>query len=141
MSSEEEEVVDTPKHLIPPSKKDANTKGRGVVYISRIPGYMNSDYLRKLLTKRFEICRIYLQAEHENITRQRKKSGGNRKVRYIEGWIEFELKKDAKMAAMALNNSLIGGKKRHNQFRDDTWNLKYLKGFKWYHLTEKLAYD
>ena len=62
-------------------------------------------------------------------------------MKYIEGWVEFTRKKDAKMAAIALNSQLIGGKKRHNKYRDDTWNIRYLSGFKWSHLTEKLAYD
>ena len=35
----------------------------------------------------------------------------------------------------------MGGKKRHNKFHDDTWNLRYLSGFKWTNLTEKLVYD
>ena len=35
----------------------------------------------------------------------------------------------------------MGGKKRHNKFHDDRWNLRYLKGFKWANLTEKLVYD
>ena len=102
---------------------------------------MNADLLRRMLSKRFKIGRIYLEAEPEHVTRTRKKLGGNRKTNYIEGWIEFERKKDAKLAALALNNQLIGGKKRHNDYHDDTWCLKYLSGFKWYHLTEKLAYD
>jgi ESF2/ABP1 family protein len=31
-----------------------------------------------------------------------------------------------------------GGKKR-NFYHDDMWNIKYLKGFQWRHLTEKLG--
>ena len=67
--------------------------------------------------------------------------GGNRKVKYTEGWVEFCKKKDAKKAELALNCQLIGGKKRKNKYRDDLWNIKYLSGFKWSHLSEKLAYD
>ena len=40
-----------------------------------------------------------------------------------------------------LNNKQIGGKKRHNLFYDDIWNVKYLSGFQWSHLSEKLQYD
>ena len=40
-----------------------------------------------------------------------------------------------------LNNQQIGGKKRHNLFYDDIWNIKYLSKFKWSHLSEKLLYD
>ena len=35
----------------------------------------------------------------------------------------------------------MGGKKRHNLFYDDLWNIKYLNKFKWEHLREKLEYD
>ena len=109
--------------------------------MSRIPPYMSADYLRKQLSKRFEINRIYLEAEPEHVTNTRRKTGGNRKINYIEGWIEFERKKEAKLADLALNGQLFGGKKRHNAYHDDTWCIKYLSGFKWFHLTEKLAYD
>ncbi len=48
--------------------------------------------------------RIYLEKEHEVITRSRQKSKGGRKnVRFTEGWVEFSRKKDAKLAALALN--------------------------------------
>ena len=45
------------------------------------------------------------------------------------------------MAGLALNGQLMGGKKRKNQFHDDMWAIRYLSGFKWRHLTEKLVYD
>lgn len=62
-------------------------------------------------------------------------------MKFTEGWIEFDKKSEAKQAALVLNGQLIGGKKRHNMFRDDTWHLRYLSKFKWSNLTEKLAYD
>lgn len=46
----------------------------------------------------------------------------------------------ATAAAESLNNTIIGGKKR-NYYHDDIWNLKYLRKFKWDHLTEKVAYE
>ena len=116
-------------------------RAKGVIYMSTIPPYMHPLALRRMLEKRFEIGRIYMEPEPENITRTRKKKGGNSKVKYLEGWIEFDKKSEAKMCALALNNQLIGGKKRHNLYRDDTWNLKYLSKFQWNNLTEKLAYD
>ncbi len=65
---------------------------------------MNQEILRKILSKRFEVERIYLEKEHEVITRSRQKSKGGRKnVRFTEGWVEFSRKKDAKLAALALN--------------------------------------
>ena len=95
-----------------------------------------------MLSKRFEVERVYLEKEHEAVTRARQKSkGGRKRVHYKEGWVEFACKKDAKMAALALNNQLVGGKKRKNAFHDDRWTIRYLSGFKWHHLTEKLVYD
>jgi ESF2/ABP1 family protein len=32
----------------------------------------------------------------------------------------------------------VGGKKG-GWYHDDVWNIKYLKGFKWHHLTEQIA--
>ena len=39
-----------------------------------------------------------------------------------------------------MNCQRVGGKKR-DMFYDDMWNMKYLKGFKWGHLKEKMEYD
>mmetsp|Transcript_23159 Transcript_23159/g.27142 ORF Transcript_23159/g.27142 Transcript_23159/m.27142 type:complete len:203 (+) Transcript_23159:117-725(+) len=103
---------------------------------------MSEPTLRKMLSKRFQIERIYLEKEHEAVTRARQRNkGGKKQVLFTEGWVEFGTKKEAKMAALALNNQLIGGKKRKNAFHDDRWSMRYLSGFKWRHLTEKLVYD
>lgn len=64
--------------------------------------------------------------------------GGNRKAMYTEGWIEFTRKKVAKRVAESLNNTPIGGPKG-SFYREDRWNLKFLKHFKWSHLTEKIG--
>jgi len=57
-----------------------------------------------MLSKRFEVERVYLEKENEAISRSRQKSkGGRKKTLFTEGWVEFTKKKDAKMAALALN--------------------------------------
>ena len=88
-----------------------------------------------------DVERIYMEQEKEHIHRNRTKSGGNKKLKYTEAWVEFKNKKVSKTCAMMLNNVRIGGKKRHNLFYDDIWNIRYLSKFKWSHLTEKLQYD
>ena len=40
--------------------------------------------------------------------KRRKKSGGNKKRNYTEGWVEFTNRRVAKMVAMMLNNRPIG---------------------------------
>jgi hypothetical protein len=46
----------------------------------------------------------------------------------------------AAAVAATLNTTPIGGKKGE-YYREDLWNLKYLRHFKWDHLTEKVAYE
>ena len=101
---------------------------------------MNSSTIKRLL-KKFNVERVYLSAESESSRKARVKGGGNRKTKYTEGWVEFSDKKVAKQVALALNGQLVGGKKRHNLFRDDTWLMRYLPKFKWENLKEKFEYD
>merc|ERR1712080_134934 len=72
--------------------------------------------------------------------KQRKKSGGNMRKQFTEGWVEYKDKQIAKAVAQTLNNNIMGGKKR-NFHHDDIWNIKYLPKFKWGHISEKLAYE
>ncbi len=78
--------------------------------------------------------------EDAAVRKRRLKGGGNRKKKYTEGWVEFAEKEQAKQVAAHVNGTLVGGKKR-NFYHDDMWTMKYLRGFKWRHLTEKLAFE
>jgi len=112
----------------------------GVVYLSKIPPFMKPIKLRHLLSRYAKIGKIYLAAEDDKIAHRRKKYGGNRKRNYTEGWVEFLDKREAKLVVKHLNNRIIGGKKS-SWYHDDIWNMKYLHGFKWIHLTERIAYE
>ena len=57
---------------------------------------------------------------------------------FAEGWVEFQDRRVAKVVATALNNRPIKGNKG-NCYQDDLWNMKYLPGFKWTQLTEKIG--
>ncbi|GAB7332361.1 hypothetical protein MBLNU13_g04183t1 [Cladosporium sp. NU13] len=112
----------------------------GVVYISRVPPFMKPHTLKHYLEEHAPkgLGRIFLTPEEHTRYIQRKKSGGNKKKSFTDGWVEFVSKNDAKAAAAVLNGNIMGGKKG-NYYHDDLWNLKYLKGFKWSHLTEQIA--
>lgn len=125
----------TAKKLAASNKKTSKT---GVIYISRIPPFMKPTALRALLAPYGPIGRIYLTPESHVSYLNRKRAGGNKKHSYIDGWVEFLSKRDAKDVAASLNAQTIGGKKG-SYYRDDVWNLKYLKGFKWHHLTEQMS--
>lgn len=61
-------------------------------------------------------------------------------VTFTEGWVEFEKKKVAKWVAQNINTTPITTKKG-SKFCDILWSLKYLPGFKWIHLSERLTYE
>ncbi|KAF6814999.1 RNA recognition domain-containing protein [Colletotrichum musicola] len=113
-------------------------KKSGVVYISRVPPFMKPQKLRSLLEPYGKINRIFLAPEDPAAHARRVKAGGNKKRSYTEGWVEFVRKAHAKAACELLNARTIGGKKG-SYYHDDIWTLKYLKGFKWRHLTEQIA--
>jgi len=101
---------------------------------------MKPSKIKHLFEHFGKVGRIFLRPENPEIRKKRKKGGGNSKKNFTEGWVEFEDKKIAKLVALSLNNTSIGGKKR-NYYRDDIWNVKYLSKFKWYNLTERIAYE
>lgn len=113
-------------------------KKSGVVYVSRIPPFMKPQKLRSLLEPYGRINRIFLAPEDPAAHARRVKAGGNKKKSYTEGWVEFVRKRDAKAVCELLNARNIGGKKG-SYYHDDIWTLKYLKGFKWRHLTEQIS--
>lgn len=69
--------------------------------------------------------------------------GGNKKLRYSQGWIEFMNKKDAREVAAMLNSQpMVTGKgSQRSHFAADLWNLKYLPRFKWQHLLLKQRFE
>ncbi|KAK7751376.1 RNA-binding ATPase activator esf2 [Diatrype stigma] len=125
----------TKKNLVASEKA---IKKSGLIYVSRIPPYMKPTKLRQLLEPYGTINRIFLSPEDPQEHARRVKQGGNKKRMYTDGWIEFVNKKEAKDSVDLLNARTIGGPKG-TYYRDDIWSLRYLKGFKWHHLTEQIA--
>lgn len=117
---------------------DEAVRRSGVLYLSRIPPFMKASKLRSLLSPYGTINRIFLAPEDPRSHARRVRSGGNKKRMFVEGWVEFVSKKDAKRCAELLNARTIGGP-RKSYYRDDVWCMLYLKGFKWRHLTAQIA--
>lgn len=110
----------------------------GVVHISRIPPLMSPSELRSQLAPFGAIGRVYLvPASAAGTKRALPKT---KACRFVEGWVEFLQRRDAKTAALALNSALMGGKKS-SRFHDEIWAIKYLPKFKWSHLSEKKTYE
>ncbi|EQC42507.1 hypothetical protein SDRG_00240 [Saprolegnia diclina VS20] len=139
-AAEEDEDEDDLAPVAKKAKKAKKETKKGVIYMSRVPPFMKPEKVRHLLSQYGDIERIYLVEEDKTARKKRLKAGGNKKVNFTEGWIEFSHKSVAKRVASALNTKPMGGKKR-GFYYDDIWNLKFLKGFQWTHLTEKIAYE
>eukprot|EP00056_Hartaetosiga_gracilis_P014419 m.240522 g.240522 ORF g.240522 m.240522 type:complete len:253 (+) comp15329_c0_seq1:78-836(+) len=120
--------------------KETKKLTKGIIYFSTIPLHMKPMKVKHLMQKYGEVDRIFLQPEDPRKRRQRIKNGGSKKVNYTEGWVEFKDKRIAKRVAQMLNGKIVGGKK-NNFHHDFLWNMKYLKKFKWHHLTEQMAYE
>merc|ERR1712166_594085 len=121
-------------------KFDEKMQKRGVIYLSRIPPYMQPLKIRNYFCQFGKIDRVYLTPEDPKSREKRKKKGGNSRKKFIDGWVEYCDKKIAKRVAAQLNGQIMGGNKR-NYWHDDIWNIKYLPKFKWYHLAETIAYQ
>ncbi|KAL7473426.1 hypothetical protein ACHAXS_014033 [Conticribra weissflogii] len=119
---------------------NAKLQKRGIVYLSRVPPRMGPAKVKQLLSDFGEVTRVYLVEEDKTVRKKRRKAGGSGGKRYTEGWVEFESKKVAKKVGEDLNMTRVTNHKRSVHY-DDLWNIKYLKGFKWSHLTEKVAYE
>ncbi|KAF2447870.1 hypothetical protein P171DRAFT_429472 [Karstenula rhodostoma CBS 690.94] len=114
-------------------KKDKS----GVIYLSRIPPFMKPTVLRSLLTPYGAVGRVFMTPEPSASRTQRLRTGGTRRKLFLDGWVEFLSKKDAKFVAENLNAQTMGGKKR-GRWHDEVWNVKYLSGVKWAHLVEQI---
>ncbi|MCJ1469822.1 RNA-binding ATPase activator esf2 [Pseudocyphellaria aurata] len=100
----------------------------GIVYLSRIPPFMRPPTLRRLLSVHGTILRVFLTPEPHSAYLARRSMGGNKKRSFIDGWVEFSRRKDARVCAEAINAQTIGGR---GWYGDDLWNVRYLKGFSW----------
>ena len=116
-------------------KEKARKRKTGMVYLSRIPPFMKPPTVRQLLSPYGIITRLFLTPEPQAHYLARKKNHGNKKRSFLDGWVEFSSKKQAKACAETINGELVGGKKG-GWYHDDIWNAKYLKGFKWDDLME-----
>ncbi|EUC28543.1 hypothetical protein COCVIDRAFT_41173 [Bipolaris victoriae FI3] len=114
-------------------KKDKS----GVIYLSRVPPFMKPAVLRSLLQPYGAVGRIFLTPESSTARTQRLRNGGTRRKLFLDGWVEFLHKRDAKFVAENLNAQTMGGKKR-GRWHDEVWNIRYLSGVKWHNLVEQI---
>ncbi|KRT79040.1 RNA binding protein, partial [Oryctes borbonicus] len=111
---------------------------RGIIYLSTIPPYMNVTKIREIFSEFGTVGRVYLQlADMDHDEKSKRRRIGKK---FTEGWVEFEKKSVAKKVTQMLNNQQVSNRKKSKHY-DCIWNIKYLSGFKWPHLNERLAYE
>jgi ESF2/ABP1 family protein len=118
-----------------PKEKPGKKKTPGVIYLSSLPPYLRPSALRNLLTQRGfgPITRLFLAPASKPTRGSKPKSTSTKSSKrqlYSEGWVEFASKSTAKRCAETLNAAPVGGKKG-GFYRDDVWNMKYLRGMRW----------
>lgn len=122
-------------------------RSKGVVYLARVPPYMRPIKVKQLLAAYGDVGRVYLAPEEAGAYARRVRAGGNKRLQFTEGWVEFEDKRVARATAESIHNARVGdglgvrGRARRGFYGDDLWSLQYLRGFKWHHLTEMSAYE
>ncbi len=111
----------------------------GVVYLPRVPRYMGPGEAKNYFQNfGFPVARSFFRPESRGRRDARAARGGDMLRRlYTEAWIEFERKSHAKAAASTLNSQRVGGRA---SYQNDTWNLRYLSGFKFDDLLEEQVY-
>nr|CAD7414111.1 unnamed protein product [Timema poppensis] len=112
----------------------------GILYISSIPRFMTVIKIKEIFGQFGDVGRVFLSPEinykdKQNLLKKKKPSR-----KFSEGWVEFKRKRVAKQVALKLNNVRIDERKK-SKFYDFIWNIKYLHGFKWVHLSERLSYE
>ena len=65
---------------------------------------------------------------------ENKRGNGNS---FKEGWIEYETERQAKIVALSLNGKRIGGKRKHTDYYDKLWNIRFIPGLTWNKIFEE----
>lgn len=102
----------------------------GIVYFKSVPKYMPLNIIKNNFSRFGGLGRSFFVPESKNSYENRQKFKGNRALRFVEGWLEFHDKKDAKMAARYNDTRKVGGKKR-SAWYDDIWSVQYLRNVDW----------
>merc|ERR1719198_1365351 len=66
---------------------------KGVIYIERVPPFMQPEKVRHIFSQYGKVGKIFLTPEDKSDHRRRVKKGGQRRTKFVDGWVEFLDKK------------------------------------------------
>ena len=115
-NDEKKEESDEKKEVKMEEVKPA-TKQRGIIYLSTIHEGLNPTIIKGRFMNFGNVTRMHFVPLKKKNT-------------FKEAWIEFEDERSAKLCAVSLNGQMVGGKK-HCPYRDQLWNIKFIKGLQW----------
>ncbi|KAI4165440.1 MAG: hypothetical protein LQ342_000849 [Letrouitia transgressa] len=111
-----------------PRPRRRETHKPGVIYLSRIPPFMRPAAVTHLLAPFGTITKIFLTPETPSAYAARKRGGGNRKRSFVDGWVEFSRRREAKACVEGINGRTVGWGKKGGYYRDDVWNARIKLG-------------
>eukprot|EP01053_Blabericola_migrator_P008070 Blabericola_migrator_1__8069@NODE_414_length_8710_cov_194_115238_g326_i0_p6_GENE_NODE_414_length_8710_cov_194_115238_g326_i0NODE_414_length_8710_cov_194_115238_g326_i0_p6_ORF_typecomplete_len170_score28_28RRM_1/PF00076_22/9_5e05RRM_1/PF00076_22/8_7e03RRM_1/PF00076_22/5e03_NODE_414_length_8710_cov_194_115238_g326_i049385447 len=110
----------------------------GVIYLSSLPRGMTVMRVQEEMGRFGRIGRTYMQprggASEITKSKQQAESGVVRKgppPEYVQGWVEFLNKNDAKECALILNNQPVERRSIRDKCAGQLWNIRYLHKFTW----------
>ncbi len=119
-------------------KRKKRVNESSVVYMSRIPPGMDMGALRARLSRMGTLGRVWLRPEEKSVVAARRELGGRRRAGFMDGWVEYHRRKDAKNAISLLNGQSMSGAKRGGRWAHDLWCLKLLpRDYTWQTLIEE----
>lgn len=98
-------------------------KKKGILYIARVPPGMKPSHLKRVLSDFCDVERVWCTSTDKENKKSRRAPS--------EAWVEVSSSKKAKKVARLLHMRPMG----FGRFKEDLWNMKYLKGVEWHHLS------
>lgn len=92
-------------------KKSTTKPTPAIAYLATVPPHITPNSLKTLLTQQANagpdiVGRLYLAKENPKSTERRRNTGGSRRTRFTEGWVEIMDKRVAKRLVAALNGNM-----------------------------------
>lgn len=112
----------------------------GILYFKTVPRNMPLQIIKAQFRKFGQLGRAFFIPESRRSYEARHKGKSAGPLRFAEGWLEFDNRKEARKAVKLLHMTPVGGKK-NTAWENDRWNVEYLKSVDWEDLMSTRSRD